>query len=140
MVNYWMCITNEENWKVIKEQKIWGVPEKRGRRLIEGVRPGDLLVIYVMPKRIGGIFRAISEPFESREKIFNWAEFGREEIFPYRVRLEPVNVPETPRPFEKLLGKLSFTKDVKRWSLKLRRATLKISNKDFKLISQALEG
>ena len=140
MVNYWLCVTNENNWNVIKAHKIWGVPEKGGKRQIEGVRPGDLLIIYVMPKKIGGIFRAVSEPFESREKVFNWADFGREEIFPFRVKLEPVAVPSEPLPCEKLVGKLSFTKGIKRWSIKLRRAMFKISAEDFEIIMEFVGG
>lgn len=104
-----------------------GVPEKRGKRQILGVKPGDLLVFYVIPKRIGGIFKAVSEPFESREKIFNWADFGREEIFPFRVKLELVMDPEEPLHFDKLIRKLSFTKGLRRWSIVLRRAMFKIS-------------
>lgn len=136
MVNYWLCVTNEDNWNVIKAQKIWGVPEKRGKRQIEGVRPGDFLVFYVIPKSVGGIFRAVSEPFESREKVFNWADFGREEVFPFRVKLEPVMVPDYLLPFERLVGKLSFTKGLKRWSIKLRRAMFKISARDFEVIKE----
>ncbi|MEM4521169.1 MAG: EVE domain-containing protein [Candidatus Bathyarchaeia archaeon] len=134
MVNYWLCVTNEENWNVIKERNIWGVPEKRGRRLIEDVRPGDLLVFYVIPKRIGGIFRAVSEPFESRERVFSCLEFGRDEIFPYRVKIEPSIIPKEPLPFEGVIERLSFTSKVRRWSLLLRRAMFRISPEDFAVI------
>jgi len=139
VANHWLCVTNEENWDVIKAQKIWGVP-KRSKRQIEGVRPGDFLVFYVTPKKIGGIFRAVSEPFEDRQKIFNWADFGREEIFPFRVKLEPALVPDKPLPFEKLVGKLSFTRGLKRWSIRLRRAMFKISAKDFDVIRDFVGG
>jgi predicted RNA-binding protein len=140
LVNYWLCVTNEDNWNVIKKQKIWGVPEKRGKRQIEDVKLGDLLVFYIIPKRIGGIFKAISEPFESREKIFNWADFGREEIFPFRLKLEPVVVLEEPLPFDKLIRKLSFTKGLRRWSIVLRRAMFKIPAKDFVTIEKFMSG
>ena len=26
---YWLCITTEENWKVIKEKNVWGVQEQQ---------------------------------------------------------------------------------------------------------------
>jgi len=133
-VNYWLCVTNEDNWNVVKKQKVWGVPEKRGSRQIVAVKPGDFLVFYVTPKRIGGIFKAVSEPFESKEKIFNWADFGREELFPYRVKLEPTVIAEEPVPFDKVVKKLSFTRGIKRWSVLLRRAMFKISAKDFEVI------
>lgn len=140
MVNYWLCVTNEDNWQVVKRQKIWGAPAKRGRRQIESVKSGDYLVFYVMPKRIGGIFKAASEPFESSEKIFSWAEFGREEIFPHRIRLEPIDVPKEPVPIEALLSKISFTRGRKRWSVFLRRAMVELPTKDFELIRSFISG
>lgn len=128
---YWLCVTNEDNWNVIKIKRIWGVPEKRGRCQIKDVRPGDQLVFYVTPKRIGGIFEAISEPFESNEKVFSWADFGREEHFPYRVRLKPIAVTKEPIPVGELIRKLSFSKGQKRWSVFLRRAILRITKSDY---------
>ena len=140
MVNYWLCVTNQDNWNVVKMHKIWGVPERRGRRQIEGVKPGDYLVFYVTPKRVGGIFRVVSEPFESREKVFSWADFGREEVFPFRVRLEPNIVAKEPVSFDKVVGKLSFTKGRRRWSVMLRRAMFRISERDFGVIRDLLGG
>jgi len=139
-VNYWLCVTNEENWKVVKERKVWGVPAKRGKRQIESVKPSDYLVFYVKPKRIGGIFQAASEPFESNEKIFSWVEFGTEEIFPHRIKLEPMTVPKEPVPIEALVSKMSFARGRKRWSVFLRRAMVKISAKDFELVRQFTSG
>ena len=139
-MKYWLCVTNEDNWRVVKQRKIWGVPAKRGRRQIESVEPGDYLVFYVKPKRIGGILKAASEPFESNEKIFSWSEFGREEFFPYRIRLEPLIVPEEPMPIEALISKMSFAKGRKCWSVFLRRAMVKISAKDFEMVRQFVSG
>lgn len=112
---------------------MWGVSE-RNRRSIERVKPEDLLVFYVMPKKISGIFKATSEPFESREKVFGWAEFGKEELFPYRVKLEPVIVPEKPLSFNQLLPKLNFITNKKMWSGYLRRAMRTIPEEDYETI------
>jgi predicted RNA-binding protein len=71
MINYWICVTNEENWKIVSVRKVWGVPERDKRRIAE-VKPGDILVFYVMPKKVCGIFKVISDPFENREKLFSW--------------------------------------------------------------------
>jgi predicted RNA-binding protein len=46
-----------------------GVPKRR-KKIIDQVKPGDLLVFYVKPKRIGGVLKATSESFESDEEIF----------------------------------------------------------------------
>jgi predicted RNA-binding protein len=139
-VKYWLCITNEENWSVVERRKIWGVPEKRGRRQIEAVKPGDYLAFYVTPKRVGGIFRVISEPFESNEKIFSWAEFGKEEMFPHRVKIEETIVAKSPMPIDKLIGRLSFSKGRKRWTVILRRAMLEITKGDFELLFSLISG
>ena len=133
-MKYWLCVVNEENWNVVKKRNVWGIPEKRGRLQIEAVKPGDYLIFYVMPKRIGGIFRVVSEPFESKEKIFSWADFGRAEVFPHRVKLEPNLIANQPVSVEKLIGKLSFTKGRKHWSTSLRRAMLQIVKADYESI------
>jgi len=137
MVNYWLCVTNEENWKVVKERKVWGVP-KRDRHQIERVKLGDFLVFYVMPQRVMGAFKAVSEPFESSERIFSWGEFGREESFPHRVKLEPVIIPEEPLQFKELIPKLKFITNKKMWSGHLRRAMRTIPKEDYDLIFSAI--
>ena len=126
-------MTNEENWNVMKKRNVWGVPE-RDRRRIEEVRPGDYLVFYVMPLRVAGIFRATCEAFESSEPIFNWGEFGRHEVFPYRVRLEPVVIPEEPLQFKELIPKLRFITNKRMWSGHLRRAMRTIPKDDYEVI------
>jgi len=129
-------VTNEENWKVVKERKVWGVP-KRDRHQIERVKLGDFLVFYVMPQRVMGAFKAVSEPFESSERIFSWGEFGREESFPHRVKLEPVIIPEEPLQFKELIPKLKFITNKKMWSGHLRRAMRTIPKEDYDLIFSA---
>jgi predicted RNA-binding protein len=140
LVNYWFCVTNADNWNVVNTRKTWGVPTKRGKHQIETLKLGDLLVFYIIPKRIGGIFRAVTELFESNEKIFSWVDFGREELFPFRVKLESVVVAKEPISFDKIIGKLSFTKQHKPWSIMLRRAMFKISEDDFEVIRDLIEG
>jgi predicted RNA-binding protein len=137
MMNYWLCVTNEENWKVVEERKVWGVPEG-SRRLIEGVKPSDLLVFYVRPQRIMGIFKVASEPFESDERVFSWGEFGREETFPYRVKLKPVIIAKEPLQFKELIPMLKFIKNKKMWTGHLRRAMRIIPKEDYDLIFSAI--
>jgi len=51
-MSYWLCITNEENWNVIKQKKVWGVQEKH-RKTIGNVKPSDKCLIYVMSTKKG---------------------------------------------------------------------------------------
>jgi len=136
--NYWICVTNEENWTVVKQQKIWGVSE-RYRREMEEVEPGDALVFYVKPKRIGGIFKATSKSFQSDTKIFGTTGFSEEEVFPHRVRLERMIVPDKPLGFEGLIPKLKFITNKEYWTGHLRRAMRTIPEGDFELVRSIVE-
>ena len=138
MAKFWLCVTNEENWRVVKEKLIWGV-SARHRRKMEQVGEGDLLVFYVRPKRLGGIFKAVSKPYVDRKPVFSSEGFRAGEVFPYRVRLEPLVVPPEPVPFEPLVPKLSFIKNKRRWTGHLRGAMRPLPEEDFELIKAELE-
>ena len=101
------------------------------------VRPGGLLVFYVTPKRIGGVFRAVSEPYIDREPVFVPVK-SREEIFEYRVRVEPALLPKEPVDFTPLIERISFIKNKRYWTAPLRRGMLRISEEDYKIIEEEI--
>ena len=126
-------MTNQENWAIIRKKKIWGVPERRRGR-IEKVRTRDYLIFYVTPQSIGGIFKAVSESFQSDETIFRWGEFGRHEVFPYRINIDPVFLPtERIRFTKELANKLEFITYKQKYSIHFRTAMKLISEKDFQV-------
>ncbi len=141
---YWLCITNEANWKVIKEKNIWGVPE-RHKNTIAKVKPGDKLVIYlkqekindeVKPSRIVGIYEVVSEPFKDSTRIFSSKGMRTNETFPWRVKIKPVKIFDKPIEFKPLIPKLKFITNKRRWSGHLMgKAMREIPEEDFKLIS-----
>ncbi len=133
LVNYWLCITNDKNWDVIRKRNVWGVP-KRSRGIIRKVKIGDLLVFYVSPKRVAGVFKAVSEPYVDEEVIFSAEGFSSDERFSYRVRLEPVALAEEYIDFSPLIPKLSFIVNKKRWTGYLRRAMVQIPKGDYDLL------
>lgn len=115
LVNYWLCITNEKNWEIIRKRNVWGVP-KRSRGIIQKVKTGDLLVFYVAPKKVAGVFKTVSEPYVDEEVIFSADGFSGNERFSYRVRLEPVVLAKEYVDFSSLIPRLSFVVNKKRWS------------------------
>jgi predicted RNA-binding protein len=133
MVNYWLCVTNKENWDIVRKERVWGIPE-RYRGLIGKVQKGDFLAFYVSPKKITGVFHTVSEPFEDRKKIFSHEGFEKKEIFPHRVRVEPVLIAEAPVQFDRLIQKLKFIIRKKKWMGYLRRAMVLIPKEDYDLI------
>ena len=141
---YWLCITNEANWKVIREKNVWGVP-KSHKNTIAKVKPGDKLVIYlkqekvgdeVKPSRIVGIYEVVSMPFKDSTRIFSSKGVKSSgEMFPWRVKIKPVKIFDKPIEFKHLIPKLKFIRNKSRWGLYFRGKAMKnISEEDFKLI------
>jgi predicted RNA-binding protein len=141
-MRYWLCVTNQENWEVIREKNIWGV-EERHRNSILKVKPGDKLLIYVMgtknenetlPPRIVAVYEAISEMFTDSSRIF------KGKLYPLRIRLRPIAVFSKPLNFRELVPKLSFIKNKRVWVGHIRgRAMREISERDFETVLEATE-
>ena len=141
-MKYWLCITTEENWKVIKEKNIWGVSQ-RHKNTIAKVKPGDKCLIYVMstrknkeviPPKIVGAYEVISEVFEDRSRIFK-SPPGKSEIYPYRIKLKPIKIFEKPLDFKSLIPELKFIKSKKRWTGHIQgKAMREIPKEDYESI------
>ena len=144
-MNYWLCITNEENWKVVKAKNIWGVPEGHKKQLNE-VEIGDFFVFYLkgekvkdvrLPPRISGIFKVVSKPFKDENKIFSSVGFKNDEIFSHRVKLDPLIIKN--KEFKPFIPKLTFIKNKKKWQGHIQgKAMRSIPKEDFKLIMKDL--
>ena len=142
-MKYWLCITNRENWEVVKEKNVWGVP-RRHRNTIAKVNPGDKLVFYVKQERkdkqvlepkIVGIFEVASEPYEDSTRIFKG--HVPHETYPLRVKIRPVKLGEVE--FKSLIPKLKFITNKKRWSGHLMgKAMREIPEEDYKLIESLI--
>ena len=143
-MTYWLCITTEENWKVIKDRNIWGVPE-RHKNTIMKVKPGDKLLIYlkqenvkgeVKPSRIAGAYEVISEPFKDSTRIFSSKGMRNSgETFPWRVKIKPIKIFDKPVEFKPLIPKLKFITNKRKWTGHLMgKAMREIPEEDFKLI------
>lgn len=122
-MTYWICITNRENWEVIKRHNVWGVPKKH-KNTLSRVKPGDKLVIYVrqekdkegnlLEPKIVGIYEVTSEPYVDFSRIFK-PHRGGKETYPYRVKIKPIKIGEIN--FKPLINDLKFIKNKKRWSM-----------------------
>ena len=144
-MKYWLCITTEDNWKVIREKSIWGVPE-RHKNAISKVKPGDNLVIYVKQERINNevkeprivaVYEVASEVFKDSRKIFKTPKGMGNEVFPYRIKIKPIKIFKKPIEFKSLIPKLKFITNKRRWSGHLMgKAMREIPKEDFELIIQ----
>lgn len=147
MPNYWIFSTSEENWYVIKESRILGVPEAAGK-FVERVKPDDIVIIYVMKrgsKTLGGMFTGafkVTSTWFKEEKL-HWPDEVREGKvkYPWRVRLEPIKLGQAK--LQELASKLGFieNKDRPHAYLVGTPANLKrpIPGKDGELIVKSLK-
>ena len=140
---YWLCITTEENWKIIEQKNIWGVQEKH-RNTIAKVKPGDKCLIYVMstkkgdeviPPRIMAVYEVTSEVFKDFSRIFKPPVRNKNETFSLRIRLKPVKIFEKPIDFKSLIPKLKFITNKKKWTGHIQgKAMRQIPEEDYRLI------
>ena len=141
---YWLCITTEENWKVIREKNVWGVPD-RHKNTIAKVKPSDKLVIYVKTDKvvkdpkIVAVYEVVSEPFKDSTRIFSSKGMKSSgETFPWRVKIKPIKIFDKPIEFKPLIPKLKFITNKKKWTGHLMgKAMREIPEEDFKLILQS---
>ena len=119
-MKYWACTLNEDNWLIVQEKLILGVPSLTCERMMK-VMPHDLLVLSVnkskkpsQPKiediMFTGIFRAVSKPYKNKENIgfkpysLDWAMSGVSLYLFCRVKIEPYR-----------LGRLTLLQVSKKW-------------------------
>ena len=141
VTRYWLCVTTEDNWRVVREKLVWGVAE-RFRNLVRRIKPGDKLAIYVtqtrrddevIPSRIVGIFEVASEVYRDSSRIFKAVK--RETTFPYRVKLKPIKIFDPPVYFKDLIPRLKFLRGYKKWSGAVRAQMREIPEEDFRVIA-----
>ncbi len=129
---YWLFITNDENWKTIKNKSIYGFNDK-GKRDLEKLNINDLVIIYIKGKKIGGIFEIKSLKANSLIKF-------AEGEYPYKIELKKVVIPKAMMELtEKIINNISIFKGQKRWgTILMGRSTKEISKEDYYYIKNIL--
>jgi len=146
MTQYWLCILNRENWKVVQEQKLWGVSEHH-RNTIRKVEIGDHLLFYLigeminekrLPSSLAGKAEVKSPVFKDNTRIFNSPE-GKRETYPLRINLTNLHVSSKEIPFKPFITELKFITNKKRWSGHLQgRAMRTIPESDYVLLANKI--
>ncbi len=138
----WFASSNRDNWEIIRKKNIWGIP-KRNKSIIERVKPGDSILIYVAQKKEGdtilpsavvGAFEIVSEGYEDVKPIFITPESMGDEVFPNRVKLKPIKIFKEPVEFKPLIPKLEFIKNKIMWTGHIRVAMREIPEGDYQRI------
>lgn len=146
-MTYWFASSNRTNWEIIRKKNIWGIP-KRNKSIIERVKPGDTILIYVaqqkkeategkgetiLPSAVAGAFEVVSEGYEDATPLFVTPERMGDEVFPYRMKLKPIKIFREPVEFKPLIPKLSFITNKTMWTGHIRVAMREIPEEDYQL-------
>ena len=141
-MTHWIASSNRDNNKILEKKHIWGVP-KRNKTLMQRVKPGDTILVYVrqekegdtiLPSAITGAYEVVSEPYEDHSRLFVTPPHMGDEVFPFRMRVKPVAVFAEPLEFKPLIQDLKFITNKTMWSGHLRIAMREIPEVDYQLI------
>ena len=139
MNQYWLCILDRTNWKVVQQKKVWGVSE-RHKNTISKVQINDQLLFYLVSElidgvrlesAIGGQARVVSEPFIKKTRIFGDKSVKKtNEVFPLRIKITNIEVFKKEIPFKPLIKSLDFIKNKKRWGGHIQGAAMRTIPKE----------
>ena len=141
-MTHWIASSNRANQKILDQKQIWGVP-KRNKALMNRVKPGDTILMYVrqekegdttLPSAITGAYEVVAEPYEDHSPLFVTPPHMGDEVFPYRMKVRPVAVFAEPLEFKPLIPDLKFITNKTMWSGHLRVAMREIPEEDYRLI------
>ncbi len=128
MSKYWLFIINKENWEVVKKTNIIGSNYEDKTDLIN---KDDIIVVYAIRpiSSILATYKVVSK-FKENKKIF----MGN--IYPYRLRMEPIKILKTPILFKELVNKFSFIENKNSWHSYLFgvKGVRELAQKDYDII------
>jgi len=136
MVNYWLALTDDENWETIRANNIYAVRSKNQYNLLKA---GDCLVMYLIPKRICAIYEIRS--MQSRQNIkLNHKEFKYYfDIIPTLILHEPIEI-NRQSSSKHIPDTLSIFKGTVRWGTVLMgRSIIKITQSDYDYLEKEME-
>lgn len=137
-MSYWIATGNRTNWEIVKINKIWGIP-KRNKNIHIRVKEGDIILMYVrlegrgnnvLPPAIVGDFNVI-ELFEDTEPLFIAPPQMRNEVFPYRLKLNNIRVFTKPIEIKALIPELGFITNKTMWTGHFRQTMREIPEEDY---------
>ena len=138
MTKYWLALTNQENWHIIKHHSIYALnSENKFNQLTKG----DKIVIYLIPKQLSGLF--FISNFNSKTKVrFKGKEYKYYfDIKPIKILSEPILVCNK-QSKGIIVENLSIFKNIKgkKWGTVLMGSSIiEITERDYDLIKNEIQ-
>lgn len=136
LVRYWLTLTDQENWEIIKNYQIYAINSDNKFNLLE---KEDKLVMYLIPKQICGLFsiKKLKTDMKIRFKNKNYK---------YYFELEPLLTLNKPflvcdkRSRGPIVEQVSIFKNAKRWGAVLMGTPIiEITEDDYLLIQEQIK-
>ena len=154
-VRFWCISTSKENWKICKDNWVWGMDARYYITMKDFMNEGDKAVVYTHGNYFQALIQFKGDVFYSEEDI-GWKK-GREPfLFPYRIKfemlLEPTNSIKISYSTVENSGKaehnnpnpidsISFIADKgKTWNQYLQVSIIRLTEEDFNIVKKLMEG
>ncbi|MBX2860452.1 MAG: EVE domain-containing protein [Vampirovibrio sp.] len=141
---YWVIVGSKENYDISKERgfTLQGI-KARYRKKAEQINPGDKMIYYLTGLMVlAGIVTVKSHYVEDFEPI--WPCSNKNEIYPYRFKIEPYLIPQDDSGFLKVApfhDELTYLKKwpEKNWTLGFQGNIHQWPEADYKLVEAMFE-
>tara|TARA_Y100000310_G_C20121989_1_gene551885 strand:- start:121 stop:537 length:417 start_codon:yes stop_codon:yes gene_type:complete len=131
--NYWLTITNEANWEIIKKNELYAF-NKSHKNFLDEIKIGDYIVMYVIRKQFGGLFRVTNKGVSNDIKF-------KDGNYPYKIKLKTVLIPRDSLDVtDRIVDNISIFKNAIRWgTILFGRSIKKIKKEDYEYIKRQME-
>jgi len=131
--NFWLTITNIENWRVIKSNLVYAFNENNKKNFDE-LKIGDFIVMYVTPKKLGGLFEIVSKSVKEKIKF-------KGDNYLHQIKLKEILIPKYEVDVnEKIVQNISIFKNSMRWgTILFGRSIKKITKEDFEYVKSLMK-
>jgi len=152
-VRFWCMSTSEDNWKICKQNSLWGMDARYYITLRDFVKDGDQAIVYMHGGKFVAIIQFSGEYFYSEEDI-GWTKKDKKFLFPYRIKFNIIKEAKAPIEISystevkdnkanhvnpNLIDKLTFIADKGRtWNQYLQVSIIKITEEDFNIIKNEI--
>lgn len=129
---YWIFVTDDTNWKIIKHRNIYGF-NNRSKKYLDNLNEGDFIVMYIKGSKIGGLFKIKSLVCKSKLNF-------KSGVYPYKISLVKILIPKQMMNIKRIVQNISIFKGMKRWGGALMGKSVRELNRiDYFYIKEELK-
>jgi len=136
MTKFWMTLTNDENWDMIRLNGIYAVKSKKH---YDQLNEGDKIVMYLIPKRICALYEIKSIPSKQDWRFKNKEFKYYFDIKPNLILKNPLQI-STKSTGKEIINNVSIFREAKRWGTVLMgRTIIEITGDDYDYVKKEMD-